>query len=72
MVLSEMDAGQSFKYSGDKVVAVLLPLQKNPDQSISRLFRSPAGQITTSPIHIASNTYKDIFILGQPDKYEGL
>lgn len=68
MVLSDP---HTYTYNGDKIVTVLLPLQKDPNQSISRLYRSPAGQIE-KPIHIASNIYKDIFILGQPEKYEGL
>jgi hypothetical protein len=70
MVLSQSGGGQTFTYENDKVVTALLPLQKDANQSISRLFRSPAGQLG-GPVHIAADTYQDIFILAQTDKYEG-
>lgn len=69
MVLTE-DGQKTYVYNADKVVTALLPLRKDPNQSISRLFRSPAGKIE-EPIHIASNPYQDIFILPQADKYDG-
>lgn len=65
------EQSQTYTYTGDKLVTVLLPLRKDPNQSVSRLYRCPAGKVK-SPAHVASSTYKDIFILEQPDTYDGL
>ncbi|KAI6176394.1 hypothetical protein M3Y97_00793400 [Aphelenchoides bicaudatus] len=69
MVVSETDKTPTYTYSADKVVTVLQPLKKDPNQSISRLFRAAAGQVE-QPKHVAFGDYKDVFILNQPESFD--
>ncbi|KAI6233668.1 SAM-MT-ERG6-SMT domain-containing protein [Aphelenchoides fujianensis] len=59
----------AYTYKSDQLVVALLPLRKDPEQNVSRLFRLPAGDVV-SPFYVGSGRFFGIMVLQQAASYK--
>jgi len=55
----------------EHMVVALLPLEKEPDRSLSRLYRANPSKLA-GPTYIGTGYYRDLFILQQANTYDPL
>ncbi|CAD5219609.1 unnamed protein product [Bursaphelenchus xylophilus] len=60
---------KEYFFKHDQIVSALLPLKKDASESVSRLFRTKAGDLP-EPAHIATERFENLFILPPAETFE--